>query len=115
LAFYAFPSSHWRKLRFTNPLERFSKEVGRRTDVLGILPIAGRWFDWSGCSASSRTMMVGRQKSRSTSIPIDLPTSTSTLDHRRENGGHHDTCGFTLAATPVKSQERPSTRTGSQQ
>jgi len=38
LAFYAFPVSHWRKLRFTNPLERFNKEVGRRTDVVGIFP-----------------------------------------------------------------------------
>jgi putative transposase len=34
LAFYAFPSSHWRKLRSTNPLERFNRDVGRRTDVV---------------------------------------------------------------------------------
>jgi transposase-like protein len=34
LAFYAFPSSHWRKLRSTNPLERFNKEIGRRTGVV---------------------------------------------------------------------------------
>ncbi len=30
LAFYAFPAAHWRKLRSTNPLERFNKEIGRR-------------------------------------------------------------------------------------
>jgi putative transposase len=38
IAFYQLPSEHWTKLRSTNPLERVNKEIGRRSDVVGIFP-----------------------------------------------------------------------------
>jgi putative transposase len=38
LAFYELPREHWSKLRSTNPLERVNREIGRRTDVIGIFP-----------------------------------------------------------------------------
>jgi putative transposase len=38
IAFYLFPPEHWTKLRSTNSLERVNKEIGRRTDVVGIFP-----------------------------------------------------------------------------
>jgi putative transposase len=38
VAFYAMPAEHWSKLRSTNPLERVNREIGRRSDVVGIFP-----------------------------------------------------------------------------
>lgn len=38
LAYMAFPAEHRRQLHSTNPLERLNREIGRRTDVVGIFP-----------------------------------------------------------------------------
>jgi putative transposase len=37
-AFADFPVPHWKKIWSTNPLERLTKEVKRRTDVVGVFP-----------------------------------------------------------------------------
>ena len=38
LAFYRVPQAHWPKLRSTDPLERVNREIGRRSDFVGIFP-----------------------------------------------------------------------------
>ncbi len=38
LTCYAFPDSHWIKLRIDNPLERIMREIRRRTRVVGAFP-----------------------------------------------------------------------------
>lgn len=38
LTYYAFPRSHWIKLKTNNPMERLLKEVRRRTKVVGAFP-----------------------------------------------------------------------------
>ena len=74
LAFYAFPSSHWRKLRSTNPLERFNREVGRRTDVVGIFPDDRSLIRLAGmlCIEQNDEWLVGRGYLSAESISMCL-------------------------------------------
>ena len=38
LTFYAYPQTHWLKIRTNNPLERIMREIRRRTRVVGAFP-----------------------------------------------------------------------------
>ena len=38
LAYMAFPKSHWSQIHSTNPIERFNREIKRRTNVVSIFP-----------------------------------------------------------------------------
>ena len=74
LAFYAFPAAHWRKLRSTNPLERFNKEIGRRTDVVGIFPDDRALIRLAGmlCIEQNDEWLVGRGYLSAESVSLVL-------------------------------------------
>jgi putative transposase len=41
LSYATFPAEHWQKIWSNNPLERVSKEINRRTNVVRIFPTDG--------------------------------------------------------------------------
>src|SRR4051794_5770909 len=86
LAFYAFPSSHWRKLRSTNPLERFNREVGRRTDVVGIFPDDRSLIRLAGmlCIEQNDEWLVGRGYLSAESISLVLAGPDDHTDKEKE-------------------------------
>jgi Transposase, Mutator family len=93
LAFYAFPADHWCKLRSTNPLERFNREIGRRTDVVGIFPDDQSLIRLASMLAIEQNdeWLVGRRYlaprrwgRSSRSGPIATPTRRSSSSNRPE-------------------------------
>jgi putative transposase len=72
LAFYAFSPDHWRKLPSTNPLERFNREIGRRTDVVAIFPDDRSLIRLAGmlCIEANDEWLVGRRYLSAESISL---------------------------------------------
>ena len=89
LAFYAFPSAHWKKLRSTNPLERFNKEIGRRTDVVGIFPDDQSLIRLAGmlCIEQNDEWLVGRRylSAESTSLVMAGRDDHTHKDKEEDN------------------------------
>jgi transposase-like protein len=83
LAFYAFPPDHWRKLRSTNPLERFNREIGRRTDVVGIFPDDAALVRLAGmlCIEQNDEWLVGRRYLSAESISLALAGRDDHIDN----------------------------------
>jgi putative transposase len=79
LAFYRFPGAHWSKLRSTNPLERVNREVGRRSDVVGIFPNDASAIRLAGALLIEQNdeWLVGRRYLSEESIALVLGNSSS--------------------------------------
>jgi putative transposase len=81
LAFYAFPAEHWPKLRSTNPLERVNREIGRRSDVVGIFPNDAALLRLAGMLLIEQNdeWLVGRRYLSETSMALVLATDHAAL------------------------------------
>jgi putative transposase len=83
LAFYAFPAAHWSKLRSTNPLERVNREIGRRSDVVGIFPNDAAAIRLAGALLIEQNdeWLVGRRYLSDESMRMVL---YATLDQKKD-------------------------------
>jgi putative transposase len=89
IAFYAFPSEHWTKLRSTNPLERVNKEIGRRSDIVGIFPNDASVIRLAGALLIEQNdeWLVARRYLSAESMALILNTERleqDSLEHRNE-------------------------------
>ena len=92
LAFYAFPPEHWRKIRSTNPLERVNREIGRRTDVVGIFPDDNSLVRLATSLVIEQKdeWLVGRRY-------LSLDSLAPLLEERRENTTDQEVLELTAA------------------
>jgi putative transposase len=87
LGFYALPREHWTKLRSTNPLERVNREIGRRTDVVGIFPNDAALIRLAGALLIERNdeWLVSRRYLSQESLSSVLDENDHTLTEKKNN------------------------------
>jgi hypothetical protein len=85
----AFPAEHWSKLRSTNPLERFNREIGRRSDVVGIYPNDAALIRLAGMLLIEQNdeWLVGRRylSDHSIRLVLDAIRDEEKLDGKKIN------------------------------
>jgi putative transposase len=90
LAFYELPREHWSKLKSTSPLERVNREIGRRTDVVGIFPNDAAPIRLAGSLLVEQNdeWLVGRRYLSQQSLSLvlhDQDTDTHTIEDNKRS------------------------------
>ena len=82
----SFPAEHRSKLRSTNPLERVNREIGRRSDVVGIYPNDAALIRLAGALLleQSDEWLVGRRYLSQESM-AQITSDTNTLPSLQED------------------------------
>ncbi|GAA4621838.1 hypothetical protein BKA21_001742 [Cellulomonas oligotrophica] len=84
LAYSAFPVGHWKEIWSTNPLERLTKEVKRRTDVVGRLPEPRRPAALGRRGPARGLRRIGRDRP---ALPVREHHGPTHHGHRHRPGG----------------------------
>ena len=82
LAYMRLPPEHRSKIRSTNPLERVNREIGRRSDVVGIYPNDAaliRLATWLLVEQNDEWLVMRRYLSQES---IDAPLTPTTHSQR---------------------------------
>jgi putative transposase len=98
-AFYLLPSEHWTKLRSTNPLERVNKEIGRRSDVVGIFPNDAAAIRLAGALLSEQNdeWLVQRRYLSAESMTLILDATSGPENSLEQQDHHKETAALNAA------------------